>query len=230
MEPLRLLETMRAEGTAVPLLGRHLERLGASAPAFGFALDLNEARIAVAEALAQAAPTAVRRVRLTLGAGGLDARANPLDGVPFATVWLCPDPLLEAGGPLCIHKTTHRDHYERPFREARRRGADEALLVDAAGQVVEGTRTSVWARIGGRMLTPPLSAGGLPGVARAFLLETLPDAAEAPLTPEDLAAAEALFVSNALRGLMRVGLKEGLKGVRVEGEMQDGAEGHIPPS
>lgn len=202
---------MRAEAGLVALLDRHLARLAASAVAFGFATREAEVRAAVARALADAAPAPVHRVRLTLGAGTADAadvraEAAPLTGAPFQTVWLCPDPLREAGGPLCRHKTTARDHYEAPFRAALAAGADEAILVNARGETVEGSRTSVWVRRGGRLLTPPLTAGGLPGVMRRWLLDTRPDAAEATLTPADLRAADALYVSNALRGLVRVRL------------------------
>ena len=201
----QLFETMRAEGGAVALLDRHLARLSASAVVFEYSFDADAARDAVAAAVRAAAPAPVHRVRLTLGAA-VAVEATPLGGGAFATVWLCPDPLAEAGGPLCVHKTTDREHYERPYREARRRGADEALLVNARGELVEGSRTSVWVERDGRMLTPPLAAGGLPGIARAVLLEALPGAAEAVLTPDDLRAAGALYVSNALRGLVRVRL------------------------
>ncbi len=162
-------------------------------------------RDAIRDALRRAAPAPVHRVRLTLGAS-LDVQASPLGPATFQTVWLCPDPLVEAGGPLCRHKTTDRAHYERPFAQAQARGADEALLINVGGEVVEGSRTSVWVRRGGRLLTPPLASGGLPGVLRAHLLETRPDAAEALLTPADLIGAQALYVSNALRGLVEVAL------------------------
>ena len=200
-----LLETMRAEAGHVALLDRHLARLAASAPVFGFAFDEAQTRAAVADALARAEPAEAHRVRLTLG-DRVHAEAAPLVGAPFRTVWLCPDPLREAGGRLCRHKTTDREHYEAPYRRARAAGADEAILVSADGEVVEGSRTSVWVRRGDAWLTPPLGAGGLPGVARAVLLAHLPGAREATLTPDDLFTADALAVSNALRGLCPVAL------------------------
>ncbi len=199
-----LLETMRAEGGQVAWLDRHLARLAASADTFELVYDDMAVHHAVAAALGEAED--VRKVRLTLGPGGPRAHASPLEGAPFRTVWLCPDPLVEAGGPLCRHKTTSRAHYEVPFERARAAGADEALLANAEGELVEGSRSSLWVRREGEWLTPRLAAGGLPGVARAVLLETLPRASEARLTPEDLLDADALAVSNALRGLCPVRL------------------------
>ncbi len=200
---MTLLETMRAERGEIALLERHLGRLATSSAAFGIPLDTSAVRDAIRGALGRAAPAPVHRVRLTLGAS-LAVQAVPLDPSTFQTVWLCPDPLVEAGGPLCRHKTTDRAHYERPFAQAQTHGADEALLVNARGELVEGSRTSVWVQRGSQLLTPRLAAGGLPGVMRAHLLETRRDTAEALLTPADLVGADALYVSNALRGLMPV--------------------------
>lgn len=231
---VRLLETMRAERGRVPLLDRHLARLAASAEALGYAFRGGAVRDALAAALDRAAPADVHRVRLTLGRGlDVDAEASPLDADVFQTVWLCPEPLAEAGGPLCVHKTTDREHYERRYREARARGADEAVLMNARGEVVEGTRTSVWAEHNGQMLTPPLSAGGLAGVARAVLLETFPGAGEATLTPDDLRSADALYLSNAVRGLVRVRLPDESVGdesgrIRTGGRGVRGVPSHLP--
>ena len=99
-----------------------------------------------------------------------------------------------------------RSHYDARAERARRHGADEAILTNDRGEVVEGTFTTVWAEIDGRLWTPPLDAGGLAGVMRAHVLATDPRAGERMLTPDDLRAADALFLSNALRGWMPVRL------------------------
>ena len=58
--------------------------------------------------------------------------------------------------------------------EARRRGVDEALFVDADGLVLEGTVTNVWWRKGKILYTPTLDLGILAGVTRATLIELAP--------------------------------------------------------
>ena len=54
--------------------------------------------------------------------------------------------------------------------EAKRRGADDALLVDLDGTVLEGTVTNIWWREGQLLVTPSLELGILAGETRAALL------------------------------------------------------------
>lgn len=198
-----LFETMRAEDGEIPRLERHLARLLASSSVFGIPFDVQAAR----HELAAVAGDGRERVRMVLHPdGALTVETSPLSETPFRTAWLCPEPMHEAGGLLCRHKTTRREHYDWRWRAARDRGADEALVLNPEGQVVEGTRTSVWVEQEGQLWTPPLASGGLPGVERAHLLATRPDAGERVLLPEDLERADAVFLSNALRGLMYVEL------------------------
>ena len=203
-DDLRLLETMRADDGRVALLDLHLARLASSAEALGHALDPDAARRAVERAAGRGGPL---RVRLTLGRGGdVDVEAGPVEGGPFRTAWIDPEPFAEAGSPLCRHKTTARAHYRARYERALARGADEAVLVNADGLVTEGARSTVWAERGGRLLTPALSAGGLGGVFRAHVLDTDPRAEEADLTPDDLRTADAVSLTNAVRGWMPVRL------------------------
>ena len=93
-------------------------------------------------------------------------------------------------------KTTDRGFYE----EARRSGgADETLFVDDEGFVTEGTFTSLFVERDGKLLTPALHRGLLPGVLRGKLIDE-GRAVEAELRPEDLTGG--FFVGNMLRGLM----------------------------
>ena len=205
MSTPRLLETMRAEGGRVALLDRHLVRLAASAEAFGYALDVDAVRRCVEAEAGRAGGT--QGVRLTVGPeGDSEVEKWPLDDAPFETAWIDPEPFAEAGTWRCVHKTTARAAYRRRYDRALERGADETILVNVHGEVTEGTRTNVWAEVDGRLWTPPLNAGGLAGVMRAHVLDTLPEAGERALTPADLRAADALFLSNALRGWMPVRL------------------------
>jgi len=147
-------------------------------------------------------------VRLTLGRHGdaevtTGALPERLDRPYRLTI---AEQRVDSENVLLYHKTTRRGVYERAYREAQAGGFDEALLLNERGEVTEGTRTSVFVRDGDEWRTPPVSSGLLAGTEREHLLRTLPNAEEADLRPEDLRAADALYVCNALRGLCRAKL------------------------
>jgi branched-chain amino acid aminotransferase len=75
--------------------------------------------------------------------------------------------------------------------------------------VAEGTAANMFCVQGGRVLTPPLDSGCLEGVTRALLLEIAPGAGvpaeERVLRPEDLLAADEVFISSTNRSLLGVG-------------------------
>lgn len=92
--------------------------------------------------------------------------------------------------------------------EARRRGADDAVFVDAAAVVLEGPTTNVWWRRGRTLFTPALDLGILAGVTRAAALEL---AAALGYRVEEghyalaaLAAAEEAFTTSSVREVMPV--------------------------
>jgi branched-chain amino acid aminotransferase len=99
--------------------------------------------------------------------------------------------------------------------EAQATGLDEVVLLNERGEVAECTAANIFCVRGGRVLTPPLTAGCLEGVTRGVLLE-IGSAAGAPLEertllPEDLYSAEEVFISSTNRNLLSVGEIEGRK-------------------
>jgi para-aminobenzoate synthetase/4-amino-4-deoxychorismate lyase len=76
------------------------------------------------------------------------------------------------------------------------------LLVDLDGFLLETTRTNIFLRLDGGLATPPLDGRILPGVTRAQIVRTH-HATERPLHLDDLAAADAIYLTSALRGLQR---------------------------
>lgn len=199
---MRLLETMRADDGAIALLDLHLGRLAGSAEAFGWEVDVEVVRQRVEAAEVGRGPWGVR---LTVGdATDVEIRSWQLEDEPMQTAWIDPEPFPQAGTRLCVHKTTDRAHYRRRYERALSHGADETVLVTPSGVVSEGTRTTVWAQVDGKWLTPPLADGGLAGVMRAHLLATRGECAVASLPPAALAEADGVALSNALRGWMPV--------------------------
>jgi len=94
------------------------------------------------------------------------------------------------------------------IREARRRDAVEAFIVDARGSVLEGTTSNVFLVKNGELVTPPENAGILAGITRAYLLR----AADAlglktslrEVRENELFEADELFISSTLREIIPV--------------------------
>ena len=200
---LRLIETLRFEpGLGYPFLAEHLERLATSAAALGFPFDPQ----AFQGGLAQIHATDARRVRVTLGQEGDFSfeNASLSAGAPGEAPTVVISPCRVNSQDLLLrHKTTARALYDTELARVMAAGHFDAVFLNEKGELTEGARTNVFVERGGVLLTPPLSAGLLDGVLRRRLLRQ-GRAREARLGLDDLLGAEAVFVGNGLRGLVRV--------------------------
>jgi len=195
-----LIETMAfTPDEGIALLELHLERAKASAAELGFSFDRHAIRNAIQALCFEAeAPSKVRLVIARSGAYALEIGAQP---EPLAAPLACavlPLPVDPADLRL-RHKTSDRHFYAAALRAAQAAGAGEALFVDPAGRLTEGSFTNLFLDRDGILLTPPAARGLLPGVLRRSLIEA-GRAREADLTLDDLAGG--FFLGNALRGLM----------------------------
>jgi len=91
-------------------------------------------------------------------------------------------------------------------REARERGADDAVFLASGAIVLEGPVTNIWWRREQVLYTPALELGILAGVTRATLVEQAArigyDVREGAFPVEHLAAAEEAFTSSSVREVM----------------------------
>jgi para-aminobenzoate synthetase/4-amino-4-deoxychorismate lyase len=200
--PFALIESLRRqEQGGYFLLERHLHRLVASAEYFAFPCDR-----AVLGAQLQQLDTELsgaHKVRLLLAAdGAMTLSAEPLlltrSCAPLKMV-LSPQ-RVQRDDPFLFHKTTRRDLYQA--ERERFPTADEVLFCNEAGEVTEGSIHNLVLRQGGRLLTPALVCGLLPGTLRGELLER-GILKEAVVTVGDLWEAEGLWLVNSVRGWRR---------------------------
>jgi para-aminobenzoate synthetase / 4-amino-4-deoxychorismate lyase len=201
-----LFETMLVTpGEGIRYLDRHLGRLAGSARALGFRFSRDAAMEALRDALPALSPSQPSRLRLALAHGGrVGITHSPLPPLPPGAVKLViADQRLPNANPLGAFKTTLRQHYDAGVRAAERAGAFDSLFFTEDDRLVEGGRSTLFARIDGRWWTPPVSDGALPGVMRGVLIEdSIWEAAERSLYLQDLQAAQKLVVCNALRGVL----------------------------
>ncbi|NVD96774.1 bifunctional anthranilate synthase component I family protein/class IV aminotransferase [Massilia sp. BJB1822] len=202
-----LFETMHAtRESGARHLERHLQRLEASARYFGFAWDEAAARAYIQMACNALPPAAPHRLRLAMNqAGAFAVQSGAL--TPLAEpvrVLLAPD-ATSASELFLRHKSTLRARYDAAWKAAEAQGAFDQLFFNERGELTEGGRSSVFLRLNGRWVTPPLACGLLPGVMRAVILDAW-QAEEAVVTRAMLAQAEEIVVCNALRGALRATL------------------------
>ena len=200
--PVTLIETFKwTPDEGYVLFDRHLDRLLDSAAYFALQVTRQTAAAFLVEK--SAAWTGPMRVRLTLSDSGLDLTSVPLPPSPekfrFA---IHPEPLSSASVWLA-HKTTNRAFYDAPRQEAHdERGLDELVFLNERGELTEGSFTNLFVELGGKLFTPPLASGLLPGTLRAELIAE-GKAEERVLTLADLVSAEAIWLGNSVRGLIR---------------------------
>ncbi len=226
-----LFETMRSYSGRVFLLDRHLERLAGSAGALSLPLKPIEWKRAVTEVL-RVNQLQDARVRLILSAGpgnlvpDLGTCAHPTLcalAVPYLPP---PAEAYERGYSVMIStlrrnsqslvpgfKTSNFLESLLAKQEARRAGADDALLLNDRGLVAEASSSNVFIVKGGKLLTPRLGSGLLPGVTRAAILglagKLAIPAAAVDLTLQDLMAADEVFLSNSMIEIMPVSRIDG---------------------
>jgi 4-amino-4-deoxychorismate lyase len=168
--------------------------------------------------VAQAPARAVLKLILTRGSGGrgyaapdaveptlaISLHAAPAPVATPLTLRWC-DTRLAIQPALAGLKHLNRLEQVLARAEWRDPAIHEGLMLDTDGQVGCATAANVFALVDGRWLTPPVQRRGVAGVARAWVLASEPAAAEAELTPAQVESADALFLCNAVRGILPVG-------------------------
>jgi branched-chain amino acid aminotransferase len=206
-----VFETVRAYGGRLFMAEAHFERLRRSAAYAGIALPFDDEGFTrmLLQALGRQRDALVR-VTVTRGEG--PPVPNPAGAGPptvLAVARPAPDVAFEQGialatGPWVVAdggaKTLSYLGSVVALAEARRRGADEAVRLNPAGEVAEGSVSNLFGVWSGTLSTPPPEAGILAGVTRAVVLDLARraalDVAECTIRPEALAAADELFVTS----------------------------------
>ncbi|NJD35834.1 MAG: bifunctional aminodeoxychorismate synthase component I/aminotransferase [Betaproteobacteria bacterium] len=205
-----LLETLRLHRGRYWLRRAHMERMTRSALALGFPCD--DARIA--EALAVAANrhrSGDWRVRLRLAIdGAAQVEVFALEPQPAMTsaaamVAVAASP-VDSANPWLGHKTTRRGLYES--LAVAKEGIFDTLLHNERGELTEFARGNLVVELDGRLVTPPLACGLLPGVYRHVLLARK-RVSEQIVKLSDLEHATALWFINSVRGAVAVQLDKG---------------------
>ena len=222
-------EVLRTYGGLVFEPGRHFRRLRASAGRLGIEVAASDAELLqqVEALLARAgAGESYLRIIVTRGVGDCSYDFTRLTGPTVVMIQkpLAPPPQRHYHEGIRVAAVGVRRNHPKALdpaikssnllnnilavREAQARGCDEPLLLNHEGYLAEGASTNLFIVVEGTFLTPPLSAGILPGITRAVVLELLDGLGlpshERPLQLDTLLGADEAFMTSTTREVVPV--------------------------
>jgi branched-chain amino acid aminotransferase len=224
-----VFETLGTYGGKVFAVAEHIRRLRRSASLVYIELLPSDEEISaeIAEAVRVANnPESYVRVTVTRGSGelGLDpALAVAPQRIIIVTALHRPKPKSYEDGVTAITFRTQRTTDDTPatgakvgnylvavlaMKQAKPVGANEALIVDGAGHIVEGATSNVFIVKAGKVITPHENAGILCGITRAVVL----NAAEreglvvefARPSVADVLSADEVFITSSIRQMLAI--------------------------
>jgi branched-chain amino acid aminotransferase len=229
-----LFEGIRISGGRVFRLGDHLRRFATGARAIGLVLPLEIheiEKIVLDTARAFGRPDAYVRLVVTRGVGalGIDPTGcteprlfcivaalslypeeKQTRGVDLVTVSLR-RPAADALDPQI--KSLNYMNNVLAKREARIRGADEALLLNDRGLVAEAAAANVFVVRDDVLSTPPTSDGALPGITRRSVIQIAAELGvttnERSLGRMDLFGADEAFLTGSGARIVRIASLDG---------------------
>ena len=212
-----LFETMRAHGGDVPWWAAHWDRLLEGAARLAIPVPPERlARNAMRDLLDGGA--AVVRLQLERGPGARgyapSAGAEPVWSLalhappptvarPLVLRWcetrMAIQPAL-AGIKHCnrLEQVLARVEWQHGPADA-----DDGLMLDTGGDVVCATSANLFVHLDDEWLTPPVDRCGVRGICRDWAMDAL-DAREQRMARGDVERADALFLCNAVRGILEV--------------------------
>jgi len=221
-------EVMRTSGGQAVDFAEHLARLRRSASAIALEMPNDSELIeAVGAALAAADnEESYIRIMVTRGAGEIGLRTDFARDrkslVIVRPLKLPPKHQYETGitvrivdvqrtSPRAMDPGVKSGNYLNnilALQEARRAGADEALMCDNQGRVAEGASSNLFIVSDGDIATPGLDVGLLPGITRQRVIELATAAgisvSECELLPDQVRSADEVFITSSIRGVLPV--------------------------
>ncbi len=224
-----VFETLRAEDGRAFFLDAHLARLRSGLATLRIespdACDL--AREGVRAVLGElGTDTATIKITVTRGVGpagpgvGGDYRASTIvtgrvdtAARPERMSAIVSGVVRNERSPLTRVKSLNYLEMVLARAEAADAGADEAIVLNTAGRVAEASAANVFAELDGRLVTPSVDDGCLPGVVRAEVLRLARadgiDCVEGRLGAGDLRRAEEAFLTNSRIGVTALTVLDG---------------------
>jgi branched-chain amino acid aminotransferase len=211
-----VFETLKVTEHGAFAVRRHLARLSRSAAALSLpAPDHGQIREAIDAVLdGRDFPRGKLRVTFTGGRGPLGS--EPAYGPPTLIIMLAsvdvapqltsvvtaPWTRNEHGALAGVKSTSYAENV-RGLGYAANNNATEAIFLNTAGHICEGTGTNIFMIFGDKVITPPLSSGPLAGITRELILEWSA-VEQRDLTLDEARLADEVFITSSMRDVQGV--------------------------
>jgi branched-chain amino acid aminotransferase len=211
-----VFETLKVTERGAFAVRRHLDRLNRSAAALALPEpDQGEIREAT-DAVLDGRDFARGKLRITYtgGRGPLSSEAPygpptliimlaPAEAAPqFTSIVTAPWTRNEHGALAGVKSTSYAENV-RGLRYAASYDASEAIFLNTAGHICEGTGTNIFIVFGDKVITPPLSSGPLAGVTRELIMEWSA-VEQRDLTLDEAMLADEVFITSSMRDVQGV--------------------------
>lgn len=200
--PPSLIETIRWEKEkGYYFLKEHLRRLRQSAKFFS--LPFPETYLLKELQNRESNFKQTSKVRIILNSEGrFKIEDEPLEKIKEPVLLAISSVRVSPYNIYLYHKTTRREIYQREREKANRRGFFDVIFLNTRGEITETSIANIFILKNGKLFTPPPFCGLLKGVFASHLISQ-GKARERVLCLQDLKEADAVFIGNSVRGLIR---------------------------
>jgi branched-chain amino acid aminotransferase len=164
-----VFETIRTEGGKVYELARHMRRAGTAAKNFEIRLPSEDSIREAISALLTSEPQELGRLRLLFSKERFVAVHQSYSEITISAKLKTAD--VGERVTSISFKTFPYSHRTSLLHKAQSEGFDEIICINSGDEVTEGAVSNFIFHLNGDWVTTPLSAGVLPGVQRAIVIE-----------------------------------------------------------
>jgi branched-chain amino acid aminotransferase len=211
-----VFETLKVTERGAFAVQRHLNRLSRSAAALQLPapdhMQISEAIESVLDG--RGFPLGKLRITYTGGRGplGSEAAYGPptliaalapvAEAPPLASIVTAPWTRNEHGALAGVKSVSYAENV-RALGYAASHNATEAIFLNTAGHLCEGTGSNIFFVFAGTVLTPPLSSGPLAGITRELIMEWN-SVEECDLTLDEAKRADEVFITSSMRDVQGI--------------------------
>lgn len=201
----KLFESALVENRKIKMLNEHLNRMEKAAEYFLFVFDREAIEQKIINYLKSVDEKRFKlKISLTK-TGKIEFIKTPITPVEQIKVIISKN-RISTENRFQYFKTTNRLLYEKEYSKYSRLGFFDVLFLNEKNEIAEGSITNIFIKKNRKLLTPPVEAGILPGLYRSKLLSSIKNVFETNLTLNDLLTADEIFLTNAVRGKIKVDL------------------------